>query len=68
MPKALLEHYPKPRVVVALKTRQSRDALRQSQMITKRLDDQWFYMQLDAMGVCRYYVIGELHGLRRGRK
>ncbi len=51
MPKALLEHYPKPRIVVALKTKQYRDALRQSQIISKRLDDQWFHMQLDAMGL-----------------
>jgi len=34
-----------------LKTRQFRDALRQSQIISKRLDDQWFHMQLDAMGL-----------------
>ena len=51
VPKALLEHYPKPRIVVALKTRQFRDALRQSQIISKRLDDQWFHMRLDAMGL-----------------
>ncbi len=51
VPKALLEHYPKSRIVVALKTRQFRDALRQSQIISKRLDDQWFHMQLDAMGL-----------------
>ena len=51
MPKALLAHYPKPHIVVALKTRQFRDALRQSQIISKRLDDQWFHMQLDAMGL-----------------
>ena len=51
VPKSLLEHYPKPRIVVALKTRQFRDALRQSQIISKRLDDQWFHMQLDAMGL-----------------
>ena len=51
VPKALLEYYPKPRIVVALKTRQFRDALRQSQIISKRLDDQWFHMQLDAMGL-----------------
>jgi integrase/uncharacterized protein YcgL (UPF0745 family) len=51
VPKALLEHYPKPRIVVALKTKQYRDALRQSQIISKRLDDQWFHMQLDAMGL-----------------
>ena len=51
VPKALLAHYPKPRIVVALKTRQFRDALRQSQIISKRLDDQWFHMQLDAMGL-----------------
>ena len=51
VPKALLSHYPKPRIVVALKTRQFRDALRQSQIISKRLDDQWFHMQLDAMGL-----------------
>ena len=51
VPKALLEHYPKPRIVLALKTKQYRDALRQSQIISKRLDDQWFNMQLDAMGL-----------------
>ena len=51
VPKALLAHYTKPRIVVALKTRQFRDALRQSQIISKRLDDQWFHMQLDAMGL-----------------
>ena len=51
VPKALLSHYPKPRIVVALKTRQFRDALRQSQIISKRLDDQWLHMQLDAMGL-----------------
>ena len=51
VPKALLAHYPKPRIVVALKTKQYRDALRQSQIISKRLDDQWFHMQLDAMGL-----------------
>jgi integrase/uncharacterized protein YcgL (UPF0745 family) len=51
VPKALLEHYPKPRIVVALKTKQYRNALRQSQIISKRLDDQWFHMQLDAMGL-----------------
>jgi integrase/uncharacterized protein YcgL (UPF0745 family) len=51
VPKALLSHYLKPRIVLALKTKQYRDALRQSQIISKRLDDQWFYMQLDAMGL-----------------
>ena len=51
VPKALLEHYPKPRIVLALKTKQYRNALRQSQIISKRLDDQWFHMQLDAMGL-----------------
>ena len=51
VPKALLEQYPKPRIVLALKTKQYRDALRQSQIISKRLDDQWFNMQLDAMGL-----------------
>ena len=51
VPKTLLEHYPKPRIVVALKIRHFRDALRQSQILTKRLDDQWFHMQLDAMGL-----------------
>jgi hypothetical protein len=51
VPKALLEHYPKPRIVLALKTKQYRDALRQSQITSKRLDDQWFHMQLDAMGL-----------------
>ena len=51
VPKALLKHYSKPRIVLALKTKQYRDALRQSQIISKRLDDQWFHMQLDAMGL-----------------
>jgi integrase/uncharacterized protein YcgL (UPF0745 family) len=51
VPKALLAHYPKPRIVLALKTKQYRDALRQSQIISKRLDDQWFHMQLDAIGL-----------------
>ena len=51
MPKALLKHYPKLRIVLALRTRQYRDALRQSQIISKRLDDQWFQMHLDVMGL-----------------
>ena len=51
VPKALLDSYPKPRIVLALKTRHYRDALRQSQILSKRLDDQWFHMQLDAMGL-----------------
>ena len=51
VPKALLDDYPKPRIVLALKTKHYRDALRQSQILTKRLDDQWFHMQLDAMGL-----------------
>ena len=51
VPKALLDDYPKPRIVLALKTRHYRDALRQSQILSKRLDDQWFHMQLDAMGL-----------------
>ena len=51
VPKALLDDYPKSRIVLALKTRQYRDALRQSQILSKRLDDQWFHMQLDAMGL-----------------
>ena len=51
VPKALLDDYPKPRIVLALKTRHHRDALRQSQILSKRLDDQWFHMQLDAMGL-----------------
>jgi integrase len=51
VPKALLDDYPKPRIVLALKTRHYRDALRQSQILSKRLDDQWFQMQLDAMGL-----------------
>ena len=50
VPKVLLDDYPKPRIVLALKTRHYRDALRQSQILSKRLDDQWFHMQLDAMG------------------
>jgi uncharacterized protein YcgL (UPF0745 family) len=51
VPKALLGDYPKPRIVLALKTRHYRDAIRQSQILSKRLDDQWFHMQLDAMGL-----------------
>ena len=51
VPKALMDNYPKSRIVLALKTRHYRDALRQSQIISKRLDDQWFHMQLDAMGL-----------------
>ena len=51
VPKTLLEHYPKPRIAIALNTRHFLDALRQSQILTKRLDDQWFHMQLDAMGL-----------------
>ena len=51
VPKALLGDYPKSRIVLALKTRHYRDALRQSQILSKRLDDQWFHMQLDAMGL-----------------
>ena len=51
VPKALLDDYPKSRIVLALKTRRYRDALRQSQILSKRLDDQWFHMQLDAMGL-----------------
>jgi integrase len=51
VPKALLDDYPKPRIVLALKTRHFRDAFRQSQILSKRLDDQWFHMQLDAMGL-----------------
>ena len=51
VPKALLGDYPKPRIVLALKTRHYRDAFRQSQILSKRLDDQWFHMQLDAMGL-----------------
>ncbi|MEJ6673525.1 MAG: tyrosine-type recombinase/integrase [Alphaproteobacteria bacterium] len=51
VPKALLGDYPKPRIVLALKTRHYRDALRQSQILSKRLDNQWFHMQLDAMGL-----------------
>ena len=47
VPKALLDDYPKSRIVLALKTRHYRDALRQSQILSKRLDDQWFHMQLD---------------------
>ena len=50
VPKALLDNYPKSRIVLALKTRRYRDAVRQSQILAKRLDDQWFHMQLDAMG------------------
>ena len=51
VPKALLDDYPKSRIVLALKTRHYRDALRQTQILSKRLDDQWFHMQLDAMGL-----------------
>ena len=51
VPKALLDDYPKSRIVLALKTRRYRDALRQSQILSKRLDDQWFHMQMDAMGL-----------------
>jgi len=51
VPKVLLGDYPKSRIVLALKTRHYRDALRQSQILSKRLDDQWFHMQLDAMGL-----------------
>ena len=51
VPKALLGDYPKARIVLALKTRHYRDAFRQSQILSKRLDDQWFHMQLDAMGL-----------------
>ena len=51
VPKVLLGDYPKPRIVLALKTRHYRDAFRQSQILSKRLDDQWFHMQLDAMGL-----------------
>jgi uncharacterized protein YcgL (UPF0745 family) len=51
VPKALLAHHAKPRIVLAFKTKQYRDALRQSQIISKRLDDQWFHMQLDAIGL-----------------
>jgi uncharacterized protein YcgL (UPF0745 family) len=51
VPKALSSHYPKPRIVLALKTKQYRDSLRQSHIISNRLDDQWFHMQLDAMGL-----------------
>jgi integrase len=51
VPKALLDDYPKPRIVFALKTRHFREALRQSQILSKRLDDRWFYMRLDAMGL-----------------
>ena len=34
----LLSEYPKPRIVLALWTRHFRDALRQSQILAKRLD------------------------------
>ena len=51
VPKALLDHYPKPRIVLSLKTRHYRDAFRQSQILAKRLEDQWFHMQLDAVGL-----------------
>ena len=46
----LLGGYPNPRIVLALKTKQLRDAERQSQIFAKRMDDQWF-MRLDAMGL-----------------
>ncbi len=51
VPKALLDDYPKPRIVLALKARNYRDALRQSQILYKRVDDQWLHMQLDEMGL-----------------
>ena len=47
----LLGVYPNPRIVLALKTKQFRDAKRQSQILAKRMDDQWLQMQLDAMGL-----------------
>ena len=50
VPQALLGDYPNPRILFALKTRHSRNALRQSQILSKRLDDHWFDMQLNAMG------------------
>ncbi len=37
--------------MVALRTKQHRDALRQSQITSKRLEDQWFHMLLDAIGL-----------------
>jgi hypothetical protein len=51
VPKALLGDNPKPRIVLALKTRHYGDALRQSRVLSKRLDDQWFHMQPDVMGL-----------------
>ena len=39
VPKALLDDYPKSRIVLALKTRHYRDALRQSQILSKRLNN-----------------------------
>ena len=51
VPKALLDDYPKSRIVLALKAKQFRDAERQSHVLAKRMDDQWFQMQLDAMGL-----------------
>lgn len=47
----LLDGYPNPRIVLALKAKQFRDAERQSHILAKRMDDQWFQMQLDAMGL-----------------
>jgi hypothetical protein len=51
VPKVLLDDYPKSRILFALKTMQYRDASRQSQILFKRLDNQWFHIQLDAMGL-----------------
>ena len=37
--------------MLALRTGHYRDAFRQSQILSKRLDEQWFHMQLDTMGL-----------------
>ena len=65
VPKALLDKYPKPRIVLALKTRRYRDAVRQSQILAKRLDDQWFHMQLDAMGLDNLQPFSGVSGLTK---
>ena len=65
VPKALLDQYPKARIVLALKTRRFRDAVRQSQILTKRLDDQWFHMQLDVMGLDNLQPFSGVSGLTK---
>ena len=51
VPKTLLDHYQKSRIVIALRTRHFRKALAQSQMLAKRLDDQWFELRLTQLGL-----------------